>query len=196
MAAVIRLVELNDAPEISAIYKEFVEDTAVSFETIAPTPEEIRQRISERIDQYPWIVVEVDGTVAGYAYASQHRARFHYQWSVDFTVYIHRDYRKLGLGSQLYAVLKRLSVLVGYVSAYAGIALPNEASVNLHKRIGFSEVGVYKNVGFKLGRWHDVSWWHCQLIDPPALPPQIIPLIELVDTAVWQAAFNIAAENA
>jgi phosphinothricin acetyltransferase len=176
MAKTIRLATVADAAEIAAIYSHFVLNTPVSFESEPPDEAEMRQRIATILQSYPWLVCDIDGQVAGYAYASQHRPRFHYQWSVDVTVYVHQDFRRQGIGKSLYKDLFAAIPRQGYVNAYAGITLPNAGSVALHESMGFVPVGVYRNVGFKLGQWHDVGWWQKTLVTPPNAPNAPIPL--------------------
>ena len=124
---------------------------------------EIERRISNSRGQYPWLVFEGGGKVLGYAYASSHRQRKAYQWCVDVSVYICDEARNCGVGKALYSALFEMLRRQGYVNAYAGITLPNPASVRLHESLGFVPVGTYSRVGFKLGRWHDVSWFHLRL---------------------------------
>lgn len=163
----IRLARADDADAIAAIYAPVVERTTISFELVAPSAEEMRQRITTTLLTHPWLVsVDAAGRVDGYAYASKHRERMAYQWSVDTAVYIRADRRGCGVGSALYRALLPMLIAQGYCQAFAGIALPNEASVGLHERLGFERLGVYRNVGYKLGGWHDVGWWQKPLQAP------------------------------
>jgi phosphinothricin acetyltransferase len=155
----IRCAQTDDAEHIAAIYAPMVEDTVVSFEECAPSVPEMARRIGATTQTWPWLVAESDGSILGYAYASAHRTRAAYRWSVDVTVYVASAARRQGVGTALYAALFELLALQGYHRAYAGITLPNEASVALHRAVGFELVGVYAEVGFKLGAWRDVSWW-------------------------------------
>ena len=166
----VRLARLDDAAAVAAIYSPYVADTTISFEVAPPTADEMRERMEVVLRRLPWLVHEGDGRVVGYAYASPHRAREAYQWSVDVAVYIAEDFHRRGVGRQLYGALFPMLVQLGYVNAYAGITLPNPKSVGLHEALGFTPVGVYRNVGFKLGRWHDVGWWHLLLQSPPSAP--------------------------
>ena len=160
-----------DAVEMLAIYAEFVTHTAVSFETEVPSPAEFQQRIADYSAHAPWLVCEAGRRVAGFAYGSRHRERAAYQWSVDVTVYVHGDFRRRGIGVILYRNLFRSLRAQGFCTAYAGITLPNPASVVLHESLGFKPVGVYEGVGYKLGSWHDVGWWGLRLQEP-LQPPQ------------------------
>jgi len=168
-----------DAAGILAIYAPHCDSTAVSFETIAPSAEEIVNRIRKISRQFPWIVGESESGILGYAYGSQHRERAAYQWAADATVYVSPIGQRAGLGRGLYTSLFRILALQGYFKIYAGITLPNPASVGLHEAVGFQPVGIYRGVGYKLGRWHDVGWWQLELqsesSDPP--PPRGFPEI-------------------
>lgn len=170
-AVVIRAASLADAAAIAAVYAPYVVDGVASFETEPPAAAEIERRMQSD-PRLPWFVAEVDGVVAGYCYSSLHRSRAAYRWSADCSVYLTETARGRGVGRALYAVLFDELRALGYVSVFAGIALPNAASVGLHESIGFSLVGVYRHVGFKRGAWHDVGWWQLVLRDPPARPPE------------------------
>jgi L-amino acid N-acyltransferase YncA len=163
VAATIRLASEDDAEQIAAIYAPFVRDTPVSFEMEPPTAEQMRQRIHDTLERLPWLVCESEGQIRGYVYASPHRLRAAYQWSVDVAVYVHETYRGSGVGRALYTSLFSLLRLQGFYNAYAGITLPNAASVGLHEAVGFVPVGVYRAVGYKHGAWHDVGWWQLSL---------------------------------
>src|SRR5215471_9330498 len=163
----IRSVTLDDARAVSEIYAPFVSDAATSFETVPPDAAEVERRIKDKTPKYPWLVFEADGVVLGYAYGSEHRPRQAYQWSADVSVYTHERARKRGVGRALYTALLDLLRRQGYFNAYAVITLPNSGSVHLHQSMGFTPVGVYSRVGFKLGRWHDVLWLHLRLSEEP-----------------------------
>lgn len=173
----IRTATPADALDITAIYAPIVAGTSISFELTPPTVDEIRGRIVNTLDDLPWLVSEdAMGSVDGYVYASRHRERPAYQWSVDVTAYVREDARGLGVGKRLYRALFAELVTLGYFQAFAGIALPNNASVALHESVGFQPIGVYRNVGFKLGAWHDVGWWQKELralSDPVAPRPRL-----------------------
>jgi len=156
----IRTAAPDDAHAIAAIYAPIVRDTAISFELTEPTVDEMRNRLLTTLKTLPWLVsVDAAGEVVGYAYASRHRERPAYQWSVDTTAYVRADRRGQGIGKALYAALFDELVALGYFQAFAGIALPNAASIALHESVGFAPLGIYRNVGFKRGTWHDVGWW-------------------------------------
>ena len=166
----VRPVDIGDVTAIQAIYAPIVDATHVSFELTAPSCEEMARRITQTTERLPWLVAVDGDRVVGYAYAAPHGGRAAYAWSVDTSIYLDTAVRGRGVGADLYgAVLDQLRVL-GYVSAFAGIALPNAASVALHRRMGFEETGSLPVAGFKLGRWIDVSLWRCELAEPPSEP--------------------------
>ncbi len=156
----------RDAHACAAIYAPFVRDTVVSLEEEPPDEAEMAARITRTEAMYPWLVLEQDGIVAGFAYASQHRARASYRWSADVTVYIDPTRHRRGLGRRLYGALLPLLQAQGLSTACAGITLPNDASVGLHEAMGFTPVGVYRRIGFKHGAWRDVGWWQLDLGPP------------------------------
>src|SRR3954454_8104017 len=167
-----------DAARVAGIYRPYVEETIVSFEEVAPTPDQMADRIRSTLPWTPWLVAEEDGRAVGYAYASRHRERAGYRWSVDISVYVEREAHGRGIGRALYAELLPILRRQGFVNAYAGIGLPNEASVALHRSIGMSLVGVYEKVGWKMGDWVDVAWYGMRLseqTDDGSMPPEPIP---------------------
>lgn len=155
----IRTAKVADAAAIQAIYAPIVEDTAISFEEVPPSIAEMRERIATTMRDYPYLTAERNGEVIGYAYASQHRSRAAYRWSVDVTVYIADQAHRKGVGRALYSRLIAELTERGFHAAFAGIALPNPGSVALHESMGFTPLGIYREVGQKFGRWHDVGWW-------------------------------------
>jgi phosphinothricin acetyltransferase len=148
-----------------------VRDTAISFELHPPGAAEMGSRIASTLQALPWLVsLDEHGSVDGYVHASKHRERPAYQWSVDVTAYVREDARGRGVGKRLYGRLFDELVGLGYVQAFAGIALPNPASVALHESLGFEPLGIYRKVGFKNGAWRDVGWWQKELRSPPSEP--------------------------
>jgi phosphinothricin acetyltransferase len=166
----IRAVRAEDARDIQSIYAPYVRDTVISFELEPPSVEEMAARVAAIVPVFPWLAWEEDGRVAGYAYASRHSDRPAYQWSVNVSAYVHRDFHRRGIGGALYRDLLAILRRHGFVNAYGGITLPNAASVALHESVGFAPLCVYRGVGFKMGRWHDVGWWHLRLADLPSDP--------------------------
>jgi L-amino acid N-acyltransferase YncA len=188
MPSTIRLALATDAPAIAAIYAPYCESVAVSFETVAPSAEEMARRIAAIGGQWPWLVLEEDGRVTGYAYATRHRERAAYAWSVDTAVYISSAHRRRGVGRALYMTLFDVLRRQGYFKACAGITLPNPASVGLHEAVGFKLIGVYRGIGYKLGSWHDVAWYETELQPEIANPPEPRAISDLHGTAFWNEA--------
>lgn len=183
----IRLARESDAQAIAAIYHPVVESTVISFETLPPDRAEIARRIVATTRLYPWLVCELGDTVAGYAYATQHRNRAAYRWSVDTSVYIDSNHRRSGVGRGLYASLFKVLEAQGFFNAYAGITLPNAASVALHEAAGFRRLGVYERVGYKLGAWHDVGWWQLALRPHADVPEEPQLLDAVLNRLDWEA---------
>jgi L-amino acid N-acyltransferase YncA len=185
--AQIRLAQPHDAEAIATIYRPFVEGTAISFEAVPPDCDEMARRIMETITSYPWLVCEVEGQVAGYAYATRHRVRAAYQWSVDTSVYVAPKYWRCGIGRGLYVSLFGILATQGFFNAYAGIALPNPGSVALHESVGFRPVGVYRRVGYKLGAWHDVGWWQLVLYAHQMTPTEPVDIAAIQRRPTWES---------
>jgi phosphinothricin acetyltransferase len=185
MAPEIRLVTHKDAAGIAEIYGPFVESTPISFEIEPPDELEIQKRIEGILPAHPWLVCEQGGRVVGYAYASRHRARAAYDWSVDMSVYVHPDFQRRGIGRGLYVSLVRILRAQGFFNAYAGVTLPNPGSVGLHESIGFQAVGVYRNVGYKQGVWHDVGWWELALQPLVGSPRPPLSVSEVQKDSSW-----------
>ena len=159
----IRLATEEDAEQIAAIYTPYVRSTFISFELDPPDAHEVKQRLRTISSRYPWLVCTRNSEVLGYGYGCEHRTRAAYQWSVDVTVYVHPQFQRGGMGRAIYSTLLPLLKLQGFFNAFAGIALPNTASVGLHEAMGFRPVGIYRSVGYKLGAWRDVGWWQLPL---------------------------------
>jgi len=163
----IRPATEGDAPALLEIYRPFVETSAVSFETVAPTAEEFASRIARSLHGWQWLVAEWAGRCLGYAYGSSHRERPAYRWSAEVSAYVHPGHHRQGIGRALYRRLFEDLAGMGFCNAYAGITLPNESSVALHTGVGFESVGVFRRVGWKFGAWHDVAWFQRPLRDAP-----------------------------
>lgn len=178
-APAIRLATAADAAAVAAVYAPYVRDTVITFEIEPPDAAEMARRLAAVGERFPWLLACDGAQVLGYAYAGEHRSRAAYRWDVDVAVYLDARSHRRGLGRALYTRLFELLRAQGYVNAYAGITLPNAASVGLHQALGFVPVGVYREVGYKCGAWHDVGWWGLRLQAPPAAPAEPIPFPRL-----------------
>jgi L-amino acid N-acyltransferase YncA len=166
----VREATAADAAACAAIYAPYVTDTAVSFETEPPGPDEMAARIAAA---HEWLVLEDGGRVVGYAYAGPFAPRAAYRWACEVSVYLERGRHRTGGGRALYAALLPRLAARGFRVAVAGMTLPNDASVGLHRAMGFQPVGTYRRIGYKHGAWHDVAWTQRVLADddePPAEP--------------------------
>ncbi|RPI53208.1 MAG: N-acetyltransferase family protein [Acidobacteria bacterium] len=184
----IRLATGADAPAIAAIYAPYCSRSIVSFEEIAPTADEMARRIGAIGAMRPWLVLEDAGQVIGYAYASPHHDRAAYRWSVSTAIYIGGRHHRRGAGRALYTALFGLLRHLGYYTATAGITLPNPASVGLHEAFGFTLVGVYRDIGHKMGAWHDVAWYQAPIQPAPPRPSDPRPITRLQGSPEWHDA--------
>ena len=170
---IIRLATVNDAKGILSIYSPYIENTSFTFETEVPSVEEFAERIRTYLINWPWIVCEMDGMIAGYAYATRHRERTAYQWCVESSVYIHDNFQRSGIARALYTILFEILKIQGFRNVYAVINLPNDKSVALHESLGFNYFATYENIGYKSGKWKNVGWWQLSINnydDEPAAP--------------------------
>lgn len=172
MAVLIRLAGPSDAAAIAAIYRPYVESSTISFEEIAPDAPEIVQRMADPV--HPWLVAELDGRIVGFASTTRLRGRSAYRWSVETGLYLEREAQGRGVGRELLTAHLELLKRQGFVTAIAGISLPNEASVVLHEKLGFVLSGIERGVGFKLGEWVDVGRWQKDLAKRSAAPQEPI----------------------
>jgi phosphinothricin acetyltransferase len=177
----IRVATADDAAAISEIYAPAVLEQSTSFEEVAPDAKEFAVRIASILPRYPWLVCEENGVVVGYAYASAHRERAAYRWSVDVASYVRGSAHRRGIGSALYTSLFGILTQQRLRNAYAGITLPNPASEGMHRAFGFEFVGLYHHVGYKRGAWHDVAWFERPIIEAVIGPPEPIAFAEIRD---------------
>lgn len=169
----------DDADEILAIYRPYVESTAVTFEAEVPSSAEFRIRVETILKQYPYIVAVQDGRIVGYSYASQYRPRAGFLWTAELSVYVRQDLRRMGIGTHLYAALLDLLRMQGYQNAVSVLSWPNPGSERLHYHFGFRCAGVQLKCGFKNGHWCDVAIFERRLGDYPEPPVPPIPFNQL-----------------
>jgi phosphinothricin acetyltransferase len=175
----LRLATPSDAKSILDIYAPYIRNTSLTFETEVPTEKAFAERIEKYLGKWPWLVCEINGVVAGYAYSSLYRERTAYQWSVECSVYIHDDFQKAGIAKALYTSLFEILKKQGYNNVYAVINLPNDKSVAFHEKCGFEYFATYEKVGYKLGQWKNVGWWRLILNEFGDDPPAPISFSEL-----------------
>jgi phosphinothricin acetyltransferase len=187
----IRLAAPTDGPALAEIYRPAVADSAISFELDPPDGAEMARRVERIMERMPWLVCERHGIVIGYAYASQHRDRAAYRWSVDVSAYVHESAQRLGIARALYTSLFAGLVVQGFRNAYAGITLPNAPSVGLHTALGFTPVGMYRGVGYKNGVWHDTGWFERALAPRVAEPAEPRPLRDCRNESDFLEALDV-----
>lgn len=170
---IVRDATPDDAAACVAIYAPYVRDTALSFEMDPPSEQATAERIAALQRTHAWLVAEVDGTVVGYALASQFRPRAAYRYTCEVSAYIEPGRRRAGIGSALYTSLLERLIARGYHTAIAVTTLPNPASIRLHTAFGFTPVGTLNHVGWKHDVWHDVLWMQRALIDGDAPPADL-----------------------
>ena len=178
--AIIRKANLKDAERILNIYAYYVENTAITFECSVPSLEEFRERIRKTLLKYPFLVVETNGIIQGYAYAGAFVGRAAYDWSAEVTIYLTKDQQKNGYGRRLYEVLERTLKEMGIRNLYACIAYPNEEdayltknSIQFHSHLGYQQVGLFKDCGYKFDRWYSMVWMEKMIGDHDANPTPI-----------------------
>jgi len=178
----LRCVSPEDAPALLEIYAPYVTDSAVSFELELPSLEVFRDRIEMYSHRFPWLVMEDEMGILGYAYAFSYRERKAYQWCVETSVYLAPHAKGKGVGKLLYNRLFEILTELNYTRAYAVITLPNEASTKFHAKMGFTSFATYQKVGFKFNAWHDVHWMEKE-IQAPVIPSDPILFSEWIKTA-------------
>lgn len=190
----VRLATEADAAGILAVYALYIRDTAITFETETPSLDAFRRRMASIIGDYPYLVVEEDGRIVGFAYAHRLGDRAAYAWNAELSIYFAPDYTSRGWGSVLFWALIDLLALQGVRNAYSLITVPNEASLALHEKLGFALMGIQKEAGYKLGAWHDVAWLRMAIGDFSAAPEPRVPLSAMDPDQV--AEVLTAAEDA
>jgi L-amino acid N-acyltransferase YncA len=159
----IRKIKLADIAAVSRIYNYYILNSISTFEEVPVTQEEMQRRVEKIIPRYPFLVWEDDETIYGYAFATEWKPRSSYRFTVETSVYVDHEKHGSGIGGELYAELLYELSQAGYKVALGGIALPNEASVVLHEKLGFRKKGHLEKVGYKFGQWIDVGYWQKEL---------------------------------
>lgn len=176
----IRIATIGDAAGMLEIYAPFILNSGITQETDVPSVNDFQNRIESTLIQRPWLVCEMNGEIAGYAYAGKHRDRRGYQWCVESSLYVSEKYFGSGVAHALYSALFEILKLQGFVNAYAVITLPNDRSTAFHEKFGFYYFTTYEKIGYKLGQWHDVGWWQYD-VNPHTIDPADPILFSAID---------------
>ncbi len=191
MNATIRLAEKQDVPGILEIYAPFILDTAVTFEESVPDDESFWERIQGIMTELPFLVCEIDGRIAGYAYASGYRSRASYRWTKEVSVYIHPDFQRKKVAHALYTSLNEMVRYQGIADLLAIITMPNEPSVAFHEYFGYRKCAEFSKVGYKMGQWQNVGWFELFLQDESKPPrEQILRLEEIIHLPIFNEAIQ------
>src|SRR6476659_6359486 len=190
----VRVANASDARQILEIYTPYILDTAFTFETEVPSEADFKEKIQKNLQARPWLVCTLDGSVICYVYASGHRERAAYQWCCESSVYTKKDFQGMGIGRELYKVLFQILKMQGYRNIYAGITLPNEPSIKLHEKCGFTHFATYDNIGYKLGEWKNVGWWKLSVNHYDRKPSPPLSFGEMQPTQ-FEELFKTAADH-
>jgi phosphinothricin acetyltransferase len=190
----VRVANASDARQILEIYTPYILGSAFTFETEVPSEAEFKERMQKYLHARPWLVCTLDGSVICYVYASGHRERAAYQWCCESSVYTKKDFQGMGIGRELYKVLFLILKMQGYRNIYAGITLPNEPSIKLHEKCGFTHFATYDNIGYKLGEWKNVGWWKLSVNHYDRKPSPPIAFGEM-DPILFNEIFITAADR-
>lgn len=183
---IIRPATIDDAAGLLAVYKPYVESTAITFEYEVPSVEEFEGRINTITPEFPWLVCEHEDTIAGYAYAHKHRDRTAYQWSPESTIYLSEAYHGKGIARVLYEAVFAILKMQGFINVYAGVLASNLKSNAFHKAMGFEEIGLYRNIGYKLGEWHSNYWYQLHILPHVINPPVPKRMADIAGTEVFK----------
>lgn len=161
----VRKAALADAERILEIYDYYVKNTAITFEYDTPSIEEFKERMKRTMSRYPYLVIETDNIIQGYAYAGPFIDRAAYDWSCEMTVYLDHNVRKSGMGRRIYEALEADLRKMGILNLYACIAYPKvndeyltTNSAEFHAHLGFAKVGEFCKCGYKFNRWYNMIW--------------------------------------
>ena len=178
-AVTIREADAADAARLLEIYAYYVQNTAITFEYDVPSLSEFQRRIRNTKRRYPYLVIERDGVIRGYAYAGPFVGRAAYDWSCELSIYLDREYRGDGLGRRLYGMLMEILKLQGVRNVYGCVTIPNPRSERLHGSMGFEKLGTFHHTGCKNGRWVDVAWYERQIGSLDGDPRPVTPIGEI-----------------
>lgn len=178
----IYIAKPSDAPALLAIYRPYVEKTAITFEYEVPSIAEFTKRIAETLPNYPYLLAKTEDRIVGYAYASRLHERPAYDWAVEMTIYIAEDAKKMGIGKKLYQALEMILSLQGIVNLNACIAVPekedeylNKNSMEFHHHLGYRLIGEFYQCGYKFNRWYNMVWMEKHIGPHLTDQPPVVP---------------------
>lgn len=174
----------KDAEKLLAIYAPYIETTAITFEKDVPDVKDYAARIAGIAGAFPYLVLEADGEIVGYAYAHRQAERAAFDWNAELSIYMRADMRGRGAGAPLYALLERVLLLQGYVNLYGVITGSNAGSIAMHEKMGYKKIAVHEKTGFKFGAWHDTVWMHKRIHE--GAPQEIVRFDALCSDEVRQ----------
>ena len=172
----------RDAAELLEIYRPYIEKTAITFETAVPGVKEYEKRIADIAAQFPYLVLEKDGEIIGYAYAHRQAERAAFDWNAELSIYLKEGFAGRGIGRPLYALLEELLRMQGYVNFFGVITGDNAVSIAMHEKMGYRKIAVHERTGWKFGMWHDTVWMHKRVRE--GAPQTIVPVHMLDREAV------------
>ena len=178
----IRMADATDCNAVMDIYRPYVTDTAITFANVMPTEEAFRARMERVARRFPYLVCTIEDQVVGFAFAAEERPHDAYQWNAELSIYLDPRFHRRGVATALYNALISILKAQGFYNLYAVIALPNDASIALHRHFGFEEAFVNDRSGFKMGQWRDTIWMRLRLKQPcrtPERPPKLIEELAL-----------------
>lgn len=187
----IRFADQNDAAAMLAIYAPYIRDTAITFEYEVPSAAEFAGRVESVTAQFPWLLCEVDGQAAGYAYASRFRPRAAFQWDAEVSIYLSPAFQRMGIATALYNCMESILLAQGYRNLYALITHPHPASEGLHASRGYRTLGIYRGTGYKFGKWHDLA-----VMEKQIAPLELDPLPCKPCSALEQSFLQAQCEKA
>ena len=178
----------RDAAAILDLYAPYIEKTAITFETEVPSLKSFTQRVADIAAHFPYLLLEVDGELAGYAYAHRQAERAAFAWNAELSIYLKESFAGRGLGRPLYSLLEELLAMQGYVNFYGVITGSNAVSIALHEKMGYRLIGRHEHTGFKFGQWHDTVWLHKRVHE--GVPGKIVSIHALALDTVQEKIEN------
>ena len=164
----------QDAAALLEIYRPYIEKTAITFETEVPDVKDYEERIAQIVAQFPYLVLEDDGEIIGYAYAHRQAERAAFDWNAELSIYLKEGFSGRGIGRPLYELLETLLEMQGYVNFFGVITGDNAVSIAMHEKMGYKRIAVHERTGWKFGAWHDTVWMHKRVHEGE--PKRIVPI--------------------